>query len=80
MNRGYQSVHAPVAIDLSDCLLQEVGIRRIYDWSHIRGDELSSLRRTLGDRSAGQSRDDVANVESIVELHGINIPQGFCDE
>lgn len=73
MNRGDQSVHTPVAIDLSDGLLQEVGIRRIYDRSHVGSDELSSLRRTLRDCSTGQSRDDVADVESIVELANVNI-------
>lgn len=80
MNRGDQSVHTPVAIDLGDGLLQEIGIRRVYDRSHVGGDELSSLRRTLGNRGTGQSRDDVANVESIVELTNVNISAEFCDE
>lgn len=42
--RWDESVHAPVSVNLRQRLPQQVGIRRVYNWSIFLVDELAAFR------------------------------------
>jgi hypothetical protein len=65
VNRGYQTVHTSISVDLGNSLLQQVGIRRVHRRTCVRRDELSSLRRNRRHRSTCKSIDNAADVERV---------------
>jgi hypothetical protein len=63
--RGYQSIHVPVSVYLSNCLLHEVNVFCILLNLRLGLCQLTTLGSSGADSGAGQGSDICADVECI---------------